>query len=308
MTSCCPLCSEKEYTVVYKTLRQYPSAAILKCSRCFHVYTFLDHEPNRDKLYKDEVYKVAENRNSLFDRILTWEYSRVLKKIQSIKRPKGTLLDFGCGKGKFGSIAKSKGWQVKAVETAIERADYAKKNYGLEVNTNYYTTGQIFDNVFDVLTLFHVLEHLPNPKVLLNELIKYNLAKDGLVVIEVPNFKSLQARIAGSRWMHLDVPRHISHFTAAKLEEMGRELNCKTVKTSFFSFHLGVLGMTDSLLKLFGYRKNIIYELKNNKKIGLVFCIVLLLPFSLIFETCASATGHGGIIRKYFTGNSKDSK
>ncbi len=306
MTPFCPLCSEKDYSVVYKTLPQYPGASIIKCSNCFYVYTLLNDEPDNDKLYKDDVYKVVENRNSLFDRILNWEYSRVLKKIQSIKRSKGTLLDFGCGKGKFGSIAKNKCWHVKAVETATERAEYAKTVYGLDVSTNFYTTGQIFDNDFDVLTLFHVLEHLPNPKVLLNELIKHNLAKDGLVVVEVPNFQSLQARIAGSRWMHLDAYRHISHFTPRKLEELGRELNLKAVKTSFFSFHLGVLGMTDSFLKLFGYRKNIIYELKNKKRIGLFFCIVLLLPFSLIFETCASATGHGGIIRKYFILNSKE--
>lgn len=306
MTSYCPLCGEKDYTAVYKTLLQYPGAAIIKCSNCEHIYTLLNHEPDNEKLYKDDVYKLVENRNSLFDRILNWEYSRVLKKIYSIKRSKGALLDFGCGKGKFGSIAKNKGWQVKAVETATERAEYAKTVYGLEVSTNFYTTGRIFNNDFDVLTLFHVLEHLPNPKVLLNELIKHNLAKDGLVVIEVPNFRSLQARIAGRRWMHFDVPRHISHFTAGKLEELGRELNLKTVKTSFFSFHLGVLGMTDSLLKLFGYRKNIIYELKNKKRVGLLFCIVLLMPFSLIFETCASATGHGGIIRKYFVWNSKE--
>lgn len=306
MTSCCPLCSEKGYTVVYKTLRQYPGAIIVKCSNCFHVYTFLNHEPDPDKLYKTDAYTITANQNSLFDWILNWEYKRVLKKIRSFKRPLGSLLDFGCGKGKFGSVAKRKGWNVKAVETAIERADYAKNIYQLEVNTNYYKTGRIFNSEFDVLTLFHVLEHLPDPGILLRELIKYNLAKDGLVVIEVPNFQSLQARIGGSNWMHLDAYRHISHFTPGKLEELGRELNLKTVSKSFFSFHLGVLGMTDSFLKLFGYRKNIIYELKNKKKFGLLFCMLLVMPFSLIFETLASATGHSGIIRKYFILNSKE--
>src|SRR5258707_10465414 len=133
MTSYCPLCGEKEYTVLYKTLRQYPGAAIVKCSNCLHVYTLLNHEPDNDKLYKDDVYEVVENRHSIFDRVLNWEYCRILKKIQSIKSPKGSLLDFGCGKGKFGSIVKNKGWQVKCVETAIERAVYAQYIYGLEV-------------------------------------------------------------------------------------------------------------------------------------------------------------------------------
>jgi 2-polyprenyl-3-methyl-5-hydroxy-6-metoxy-1,4-benzoquinol methylase len=296
MTSCCPLCGEKAYTIVYKTLSQYPDATIVRCSNCLHVYTLLHHEPDNEKLYKEDVYKVVENRNSLFDRILNWEYTRVLKKIQSIKESKGTLLDFGCGKGKFGSIAKNNGWQVKCVETAIERADYARNIYGLEVNANFYSTGKIFDTGFDVLTLFHVMEHLSNPKILLNELIKHNLAKDGLVVIEVPNFRSLQSLIAGRRWMHLDVPRHINHFTPGILEEIGRAANLKSIKTSFFSFHLGVLGMTDSFLKLFGYRKNIIYDLKNKKRIALMIAISM--------ESFAAAAGRGGIIRKYFIRNS----
>ena len=97
MSSYCPLCGEKDFTVVYKTLRQYSGAAIVKCSHCLHVYTLSNHEPDHEKLYKDDVYKVAENRKSIFDRILTWEYTRVVKKISAIKKSKGSLLDFDCG-------------------------------------------------------------------------------------------------------------------------------------------------------------------------------------------------------------------
>ena len=306
MISSCPLCNEKKYTMLYEKLRQYPGASIVKCNNCLHIYTLLNHEPDNDKLYKDDVYKIVENRKSLFDWILTREYNRILKKIHSIKPSKGTLLDFGCGKGKFASLAKKNGWQVKCVETAIERAEYAQKIYGLEVNTNFYSAGKIFNNDFDVLTVFHVLEHLPSPKILLNELIKNNMKKESLIVVEVPNIKSLQAFIAGKKWLHLDVPRHISHFTPLRLEQLAGELGLTVKKTNFFSFHLGVLGMTDSLLKLFGYRKNIIYELKNKKIKSLFLGIALLLPFSLIFEICAVAAGRGGVVRKYFICNPKE--
>jgi 2-polyprenyl-3-methyl-5-hydroxy-6-metoxy-1,4-benzoquinol methylase len=295
----CPLCGIESYTIVYKQL-QFPAASIVKCTNCCHVYTLLSHKIPADKLYNDDVYKIVENRHTIFDKILNWEYKRVIKKINSFKPSKGLLLDFGCGKGKFGSLAKAKGWKVKCVETSAERAAYAKNIYGLEVETNSYVGGKIFNADFDVLTLFHVLEHLPHPGVLLTELIKQNLKKDGLVVIEVPNINSLQARISGSKWMHLDVPRHINHFSPVRLDQFAGECGLISQRTAFFSFHLGVLGMTDSLLKMMGYRRNIIYELKNKKNMLLFAGILLLLPFAIILEISAVALGYGGITRKYF--------
>ena len=299
MNTGCPLCNTENNTIVYDRL-QLPGAAIVKCDHCTHVYTLQNDPAVPEDLYSTEVYKVVENRHSVFDKILNWEYRRVVKTINRLKPLKGFLLDFGCGKGKFGSLAKKTGWQVKCVETAPERALYAKEVYGLEVDTRLYSSGKIFTTDFDVLTLFHVLEHLPAPKTSLKELITHNLKKDALIIIEVPNIKSLQSAIAGSKWMHLDVPRHFHHFTSSNLEKVATELELRTIKSSSFSFHLGVLGMVDSFLKLSGYKKNIIYELKNRKNIYIMAFISLLLPFAFILEAFAAATGRGGILRKYF--------
>lgn len=296
----CPLCREKKFLVLYSQLPFYNGASLVICSHCSHVYTALDHEPETEKLYNDEVYKVVENRKSIFDKILNWEYKRVIRRINSLQSFKGSLLDFGSGKGKFASLAKNDGWNVKCVETSLPRAEYAKKNYGLDVNTNSYTSGKIFAIDFDVLTLFHVVEHLPDPKTLLTELIKNNLNQNALVVIEVPNIKSWQAKLSGKKWMHLDVPRHISHFSPKRLEKLANELGLFSLKTTYFSFHLGVLGMTDSFLKLFGYRKNIIYELKNKKSKMLIPGILVLVPFALLAESIAAMLNRGGIVRKYF--------
>jgi SAM-dependent methyltransferase len=299
MSSGCPLCGTSKFSYLHKNLKDNATSAIVKCSNCLHIYTLLLTQPDSDELYNDEVYKVVENRNSLFDKILNWEYSIVVRKINSLKPTKGELLDFGSGKGKFASIAKENGWEVKCVETAKERAEYARKIYGLEVNTEFYISGRIFGHSFNVLTVFHVLEHLPSPQNLLNELISRNLDKDALVVIEVPNIKSLQAYIAGKNWMHLDVPRHLNHFYPAKLRDLVKAAGLNSIKTNYFSFHLGVLGMTDSLLKLFGYRRNIIYELKNKRSIPLKLAILLLLPVALLLESIAAMVGYGGIIRMY---------
>jgi predicted Zn finger-like uncharacterized protein len=299
MTTNCPLCHSPQYTVVYASLPGCPDASIVKCDHCGHVYTFLPKDTISNDLYSDEVYKVVENRRSIYDRIIGREYRKVLKVADRLKERKGDLLDFGSGKGKFGMLAVDDGWTVKCVETSPERAAYAREAYGLEVNTDFFAGGSIFGIRFDALTLFHVLEHLPSPGDLLKELINGNVKKGGLVIIEVPNWSSWQCVIAGDRWIHLDVPRHVHHFTPTRLERFLRETGLRTAKKSYFSFHLGVLGMVDSLLKRFGYSKNIIYELKNKKSKSLLVKIVLLLPIALVLESIAAWIGKGGVVRMY---------
>jgi len=83
------------------------------------------------------------------------------------------------------------------------------------------------------------------------------------------------------------------------LEKLLIDINLEPLKTTSFSFHLGVLGMVDSLLKRLGYRKNIIYELKNKKSKTLILMIALLLPLAFIIERLASLFRKGGIIRIY---------
>jgi 2-polyprenyl-3-methyl-5-hydroxy-6-metoxy-1,4-benzoquinol methylase len=299
MNQTCPLCHSENVSIVYKHLPQYNDADIMQCNDCGHQFSIIRGEINVHELYTDEIYKIVENRNSVFDRIIQREYKGVLRQLDKIKVSKGTLLDFGCGKGKFGSVAQEDGWKVKAVETSQDRAAYAKNVYGLDVNTEFYTTGSIFNMQFDLLTLFHVLEHLPQPGVLLDQLIKNNLTDNGFVVIEVPNMSSWQSGIAKENWIHQDVPRHIHHFSPGGLEKLLMDINLKPLKTTSFSFHLGVLGMVDSLLKKLGYNKNIIYELKNKKSRTLIIKIAVLLPVAYVLERVASLFGKGGVIRMY---------
>jgi hypothetical protein len=80
---------------------------------------------------------------------------------------------------------------------------------------------------------------------------------------------------------------------------MMSDLGFVPVRTAGFSFHLGVLGMLDTLLKLAGYRKNIIFELKNRKSAGLLISIALILPLAMLLEALAAGMGRGGITRMY---------
>jgi 2-polyprenyl-3-methyl-5-hydroxy-6-metoxy-1,4-benzoquinol methylase len=278
---------------------QFPDSDIVLCNPCGHRFTVIHKEIDVNQLYADEIYRVVENRNSIFDKIIRHEYNGVLNKLDKIKVQKNNLLDFGCGKGNFASLAQIDGWNVKAVETSPDRAAYARNVYGLDVSTAFYTTGSIFNISFDAISLFHVLEHLPQPVVLLAQLVKDNLDDKGIVIVEVPNIRSWQSRIAKENWIHLDVPRHLHHFSPERLDKFLSDIHLKSIKTTFFSFHLGVLGMVDSLLKKFGHKKNIIFELKNHKSKSLILKILLILPFAYILERLSALFGKGGVIRMY---------
>jgi len=302
----CPLCKDKEillltqYMVVSKIFR------IVKCACCGHYYTYIDNEVDLEKLYEEGVYEVVENRGSIFDKILSVEGKHIFNRILAIRNgQKGRLLDFGCGKGKFLALTSEIGWDVMGVETSSNRSQYAKEIYKLQVIKEYYVTGMLDNERFNVITLFHVLEHIQTPYELLYNLVSYNLQKNGHVIIEVPNIKSIQAKIGKNKWLHLDVPKHLSHFDKNGLEELLKKINLTPIKIEYFSFHHGVLGMLDTLLCFTGYKKNIIYELKNNLDFYLIFKIILLLPFSLIIEILASMLKKGGVIRIYAIYNPK---
>ena len=151
-----------------------------------------------------------------------------------------------------------------------------------------------------MICLFHVLEHISEPRSLLNNLLKDNLADNGILVLEVPNFKSLQSKIAGVGWVHLDVPRHINHFTTPQLKNLIsnlKDVKLEILKVEYFSSLLGIQGMLNSIFNLFGYRKNIISELKYRRKLTLLLSIFFALPVAFLLEIVASFFLKGGVIR-----------
>jgi len=126
-------------------------------------------------------------------------------------RPGGRLLDIGCGDGAFLLAARESGWEVSGTELNPEPA----RSAGLEVaeGPEHFSGGPPFDCV----TMWHTLEHMRDPRQALVQ-ARTLLASGGRVVVAVPDWGGLQARVFGSHWFHLDVPRHLYHFDAGALE------------------------------------------------------------------------------------------
>ncbi len=132
-------------------------------------------------------------------------------------RSGGRLLDVGCGSGAFLARMRALGWNVQGVEPDPAAADLARRR-GLQVSSSLEAPMETFDAV----TLNHVLEHLPDPDGTLRS-ITARLAPGGRVAIVTPNPESLGARWFGSRWVHLDPPRHLRLVTPVALARMARD-------------------------------------------------------------------------------------
>jgi SAM-dependent methyltransferase len=298
----CPLCSSTNYKDVKRyglVKKDKYTCKVVRCLSCGHFFSIANETYEVNKIYSEGQYVVVDTRKTIFDKILMIDDLLIIRSISKLKNKRKDILDFGCGKGRFLKRIQTYGWKVKGVETAKERASFASKVLSLDISTNQYEKGAISGSPFSVITIFHVLEHLPRPSVLLDELIENNLSKDGLAVIEVPLFGSLQSRIAGKYWIHLDPPYHISHFTKKNILNLTSSLNLKPIKFEYLSLHLGILGMTQSVMSLFGYRKMLISELKFRKTPLLIAAMLIILPFALILEVISILFKSGGTIRVY---------
>lgn len=303
-TSTCPLCHSHRYSALasYQHIGlQKHGCSLVRCQDCGHFFTEILGASDLGELYANDQYELVDTRRSVFGKLISLDVESVLRQLERIK-PLGkgaSILDFGCGKGVFLHFAAERGWRATGIETAMKRAKFARSNYGLEVIADEYSGGIIPGGPFDVITLFHVLEHLPNPRELLKLLVEQNLNINGVLVVEVPRFDSFQSAVAGRAWIHLDPPRHLSHFSTDALLRMLRDLGFHVVASNQFSFHNGLLGMVQAILSRLGYRKMLIEELKLRRTAILLLTVLAAVPFALMLELIAILFGRGGVIRVY---------
>jgi 2-polyprenyl-3-methyl-5-hydroxy-6-metoxy-1,4-benzoquinol methylase len=179
----------------------------------------------------------------LFEKLYHFIKSIALKNklnlINSLQPNKGRILDIGAGTGDFLSVAKNDGWQTIGVEPS-DRAKAIAKSKGVSFVEE---TTELEDHSFDLISMWHVLEHVPDLDKQIKEL-KRLLKPTGTLIIAVPNFKSFDAEHYGKFWAAFDVPIHFWHFskTAIKLlfekEEMKLE---KVLPMKFDSFYVSLL-------------------------------------------------------------------
>jgi len=211
----CPLCDGDRHRTVFRArdLNSKTTDHDFDVVRCRCRMTYLNpvprdlsrHYPTAYDAHRDLGDGTKRRRHShRFDRVLDL--------------PPGDLLDVGCGSG-FDLLAmRDRHWRVAGVEMnpqAVERA----RAQGLDVRQGTLSEANFPAASFDVVTLFHVLEHVTDVLALVRE-IRRILRPGGVMLAQVPNFDGANARLFKAAWYELDVPRHVNFFSSATLRDL----------------------------------------------------------------------------------------
>ncbi len=234
----CMLCGSGRSAVCYQ---RTGNDCILKCLQCGLL--FVSPRPANEKL--EEYYRASDPSYILRykDRIFR-RGRKILNAVHKFKTA-GALLDVGCGYGFFMDLAEKNGWKTTGVELSPAGARFARENFGLDVFAGDITEAGLADKSFDLISLQHTLEHIPEPLDMLMTL-RGKLKDDGILAIAVPNAHSLAARWAKINWVCLSERTHLFHYTKNTLRLL-------LEKTGFIPISIGTFQL-DTLELLWGFK------------------------------------------------------
>ena len=225
----CPLCGGQQLEHALTCMDYYASGEtfeVLCCAHCGFLMTQnVPVEAEIGKYYETPDYiSHSDTQKGLMNRVYHWVRQYMLSQkarlvIQASKMPKGTILDYGTGTGYFANTMVRKGWTVKAIEKSPQARTFAKEHFGLDVDAEtalpHYEAA-----TFDVVTLWHVMEHLEHLNEMWNTLHRI-LKERGVLIVAVPNPNSYDAQKYKEWWAAYDVPRHLWHFSPSVMQKFG---------------------------------------------------------------------------------------
>ncbi|REG83576.1 class I SAM-dependent methyltransferase [Algoriphagus antarcticus] len=274
----CPLCKSGHF-LNYQEIKDYAvsqeSFIICNCTNCGLKFT--NPRPTEEDIspyYDFPEYFSHEDKTKnltqfIYHRVRKYAISRKIKYLTSLKPLKGKYLDYGCGTAELLTKASENGWKVTGIEPNEKARNLA--NSKLE--------GKVYESInklpkgssFDIITLYHVVEHIHSLRKTLKTLIKH-LKSDGYILIAIPNPDSHDALKYGKHWAGWDIPRHLYHFNHLAIEHFGEIFDLQLIKKlpmSFDSYYVSLLSESykdqkQSLVKK--YSKAIISGTKSNKE------------------------------------------
>ncbi len=252
ITKICRLCSSSSVELIYSTAQDYITGEkfeVWQCKNCAIAFTLpipadlSDYYPKNYRRY-----------NPLILNILKFLYrQRARKWARGFENP-GVAFELGCGDGLMLDTLRNLDWKVIGSERTAQSAYFARHKLELPV----FVGG--FDSLkpaplFDLIFLFQVLEHLEDPARILKQLGQF-IKPNGKIIISVPNFDSWQSKVSKEKWFHLDVPRHLHHFSIPSLQIHLRESGLEIEQTNYISLEHDPFGWTQSLLNGIDHKRN----------------------------------------------------
>ncbi len=221
--SSCPVCGKTKFVLFLKSIDFFLTKeefTIVMCASCG--MKFVNPRPDSEeisKYYESPNYVSHGGKKNILNYIyrIVRNYS-IRKKYRLVKKYAGNkkLLDIGCGTGEFIFFCNQMGFDVKGIEPAEKPRLFANVKYQLDVQEESYLDN-IVDPEFDIITMWHVLEHVHLLHQRMQK-IEEILKPDGSLIIAVPNSDSWDARNYGKFWAAYDLPRHLYHFSGETMK------------------------------------------------------------------------------------------
>ncbi|WP_026977288.1 class I SAM-dependent methyltransferase [Flavobacterium tegetincola] len=200
--------------VKYDMLITFPKPSLIDLPNYYESEDYISHSDKKTGLFS-KVYQIVRS----------FTLKNKLKVIEQFQPEKGALLDIGAGTGHFLDLAQKNNWTVTGIEPN-EGARKVASDKGIIFATDIQS---LENNSFDVITMWHVLEHVPDLDEQVKQL-KRILKPNGTIVIAVPNFRSFDAKYYKRHWAAFDVPRHLWHFSKKSIKVLFQEKNMTVIK------------------------------------------------------------------------------
>ena len=276
----CNLCNQDNTFLISKVLDyRYELSKVefnlVKCKNCGLVYFNPRPDSIEMKNYYPPVKYYNGHKKSLSALLSHLTLKRLINNIKKYTK-KGRLLDIGYGDGSFLYNAQNEGFEVFGLDISSEAFEIVNKKLGS--NKNIFNCEledcKFPNNYFDVITLCHVLEHLPDPKKTLYEIEK-KIKDDGILIVSVPNIDCFVFKVFKRFWFSLDAPRHYYHFSYNTIDKILKLTGFKVIKISYPPMNFPL----DPLKSLIVFLKE-----KNLNNIYIYIILFIFLPFLIVFS------------------------
>lgn len=252
VTASCPICGARQRDAGeardYITGERFP---VRRCDGCGFGQT-VGLPASLDRFYPRRYRRYA----GLTLAALRWLYAvKVRSWSRRLGRP-GRALELGCGDGWMLAALRGTGWRVLGNERSLDGARAARDTNAIQTFVGGLDALRAGPR-FTLVVLFQVLEHLLDPLPTLRHASAL-LAPGGTMVVAVPNSASWQARLFGRSWFHLDVPRHVNHFSPESLRRAYAQAGLRVVRVRFVSVEHDPYGWIQSALNALGFPQNLL--------------------------------------------------
>jgi SAM-dependent methyltransferase len=312
----CPLClgsstlpvlSGTDY--LFETTTQ--TFKLSACSGCYCF--FLDPMPSPEQIanfypqqywWKGSGERSLKRFESIYRRLVLRDHISFVKRAARNIQPQPAevkLLDVGCGTGTLISILKDRGFRVLGLDFSPEASKVAALEHGVKVIVGSLEDAKFPDRSFDMITLFHVMEHLTEPLEMLQEVNRI-LMPGGRVVIQVPNIDSWQRKIFGPYWYGLDIPRHVIDYSPSSMIKLLQKTGFEPSRVRHFNLRDNAPALVSSLFTSLDPVSRAVRQQKYNisetpavawsRHLSYMFFVLCAYPITIL----ESISGHGATI------------